>query len=206
MSFQASEWAANVPHGLVGYVAFRALALLANDAKEDGRATWLEASTIASRLEVSKRTVERAMDELRRHRLIEYGDQRYVQHLPANKRPPVYDLTMLSADALKRHKEMLSTGPAHTPPVGPSKLSAPTQGDGPKLSTGPTAVVGSYKEEPPLLPTKSSRGDHSNAHARDGLGPCPGRRDAGPHTFRGRWQWCDHCNRDRDYYTLRATQ
>lgn len=216
MSWQASQWAANVPHGLVGYVAFRALTMLANDAKEDGRATWLETSTVAARLGVSHRTAERAYEELRNARLIKYGDQRHVAHLPQNRRPKVYDLTMLS------HADLLNGGaPAELEGVepGPTDLSAHpagAQNPGPTDLSAPTTVVAVNKEEPPLTTTKTYPGQPQRAAARpvdnlprgrhvaDAIAAdaaanaaerCPRWRGSMPHTFvRGR---CVDCKQDQ---------
>lgn len=159
MSWQASQWAANIPHGLVGYVAFRTLTLLANDAKENGSATWLEASTVAHRLGVSLRTAERAYEELRNNRLIEYGDQRHVAHLPQNRRPKVYDLTMSS------HAELLNgtvTPELDVVETAPSDLSVhpqPVDNSAPSDLSAPTTAVVVNMEEPPLTTIKTYRGN-----------------------------------------------
>jgi len=166
MSWQASAWAANVPHGLVGYVAFRALTLLANDAKEDGTATWLEASTVAARLGVSKRTAERGYEELRNAGLIRYGDQAHVAHLPADKRPPVYDLTMAPAELLGLQVTPERRGGPRA--IGPSKMTArAARQTGPSNLTGPTAVVAVNKEEPSVK-TLTTQRNQQTAHARGG--------------------------------------
>ena len=198
MSYQASQWAANIPHGLVGYVAFRALTMLANDAKEDGRATWLETSTVAARLGMSHRTAERAYEELRNARLIRYGDQRHVAHLPQNRRPKVYDLTMAS------HAELLDG--TTTPELGglesgPTNLSAhpePVDNSGPTNLSGPTAGVAVNMEEPPLTTIKTypdqpqsaawppvdnrPKGRHAHPEQPAVVG-CPKWRGSMPHTF-----------------------
>ena len=168
MSWQASQWAANIPHGLVGYVAFRALSLLANDAKEDGSATWLEASTVAARLDVSLRTVERAYKELRDAGMIRYGEQRHVAHLPVNRRPPVYDLTMLTKADLLAHAdgsvavELDVDHVDEAPEPAPSNLSAqpqPVDNSAPSNLSAPTTGVAVNKEEPPLRTIKTYRGN-----------------------------------------------
>lgn len=146
MSYQASSWAAHIPHNLVGYVAYRTLAMLADNAKEDGSAAWLEASTIAARLQISKRTVERAFNELRAARLIAYGEARHVDHLPAARRPPVYNLTMLPA-------AVLTDGKLYT---RPTNLSAQGFPQGRQLMSLHT------EEEPPL--TNSTTQDNQTGH------------------------------------------
>lgn len=174
MSWQASAWAANIPHGIVGYVAFRTLALLANDAKEDGTVTWLEAPVVAHRLDVSERTAERAYKELREARVIRYGDQRYVAHLPAGKRPPVYDLTMLSRDDLiawHEHREAAKRAgrpdPAKDPNAGPTSLSARPVEVGPTDLSAPTTGVAVNKEALPVKNINTQR-NQQTAGARDG--------------------------------------
>lgn len=166
MSWQASAWAANVPHGLVGYVAFRTLSLMANDAKEDGRATWLAASTIAARLGVSERTVERGLKELRDAGMIRYGDQAHVAHLPKNRRPPVYDLTMLGRDDLLAIADGSVTVELELPESGPSKLSAQNGAEsGPSKLSAPTAVVAVSMEEPSVK-TLTTQRNQQTARAR----------------------------------------
>ena len=129
MSWQASAWAANIPHNVVGYVAFRTLMLLANNANEDGTAVWLEASTVATRLGVAQRTVERGLKELRDQNLIKLGDQRHVEHIRADRRPKVWDLTMASMLVLQEGQNVGTTDLSGRHPVTDrSEVHGPTTG------------------------------------------------------------------------------
>lgn len=137
MSWQATMWAANLPHDRVGHVPFRVLMLLADHAHDDGTSTWRSVSSIASTLQVSERTVHRAIRDLRVQRLIQPGDQRLVQHLPPNRRPVVYDLLLTSPSAAELPLDL-----------GVTEMS------------GVTTDVASYKEEPPSKNKTTSRGNN----------------------------------------------
>lgn len=138
MSWQATIWAASLPHSRVGHVPFRVLMLLADHAHDDGTSTWRSVSSIASTLEVSERTVHRALRDLKNERLIVEGDQRLVMHLPVNKRPRVYDLLITTPIAVQME---LSTGVTNM--------------------SGVTTGVAAIEEEPPLNTTKELKADHT---------------------------------------------
>lgn len=100
MSWQASTWAASLPHHSIEALPFRVLLLLANAASADGTRAFLAKSTIADELEVSQESVRRAFRTLESSRLIRRGDQRFVAHIQGNRRPVVYDLAMPRAGAV----------------------------------------------------------------------------------------------------------
>lgn len=158
MSWQATLWAANLPHSRVGHVPFRVLMLLADHAHDDGTASWRSVGSMAATLEVSERTIKRALADLKMERLIEPGDQRLTMHLPTNKRPTVYNLLMTRPVAIEVE---LFTGVTDLSPV--------------------TSVVQPSKEEPPLTTSKTSRGNHTGdvtpgrvhvTHLADSGRPC----------------------------------
>lgn len=83
-----------LPYDACGPIAFRVLTKLANVANERGERAFRHAGAMASELGVSKRSVQRALSELEHARLIIRGDQRFVQHERADRRPTVYDINM----------------------------------------------------------------------------------------------------------------
>lgn len=92
MSLEAYIWAANLPLSRCNGTPFRVLLQLADRADQMGYGAYPSIGTIADTLECSTRTVQRALLELRASGLIRYGDQRYVAHIPADRRPTVYDV------------------------------------------------------------------------------------------------------------------
>lgn len=68
------------------------LMALADAADEDGCNAYLSQATIAERAMVDVRTVRRKLPELELRRLIGRGDQSAAEHIPADKRPVVYDV------------------------------------------------------------------------------------------------------------------
>jgi hypothetical protein len=70
------------------------LIALADRAADDGTAAWPSISWIAERARCSTRTVIRHLHALRDAELVGLGDQRLVEHLPANRRPQVYDIDL----------------------------------------------------------------------------------------------------------------
>lgn len=166
MSWQATLWAANLPHSRVGHVPFRVLMLLADHAHDDGKASWRSVSSLATTLDVSERTIHRAIAELKDQVLIREGDQRLVNHIPSNKRPKVYDLVMTTRDSVP---VPLSTGVTDL--------------------SGVTTDVAALEEEPPLPTSKTYRGDHTGP-----VTPCPGGLNGYTQHERGRAGKCIHCH------------
>lgn len=97
MSWQAVAVVDALPHDAVGPLAFRVLLKLANVAGEDGEHAFRHARKMAQELGVSTRSVQRALRDLEALPLIRRGNQDYTAHLPAGKRPVVYDLVMFGA-------------------------------------------------------------------------------------------------------------
>lgn len=94
MSYQATAAADALPYDVCGPMAFRVLVKLANVADVDGTRAFRHVGAMAKELGVSKRSVQRATKELQDRGLITLGDQRFTAHLPADKRPVVYDVCM----------------------------------------------------------------------------------------------------------------
>lgn len=94
MSWQATSVVDSLPYDLVQPLAFRVLLKLANDADANGRNAWGYKGTFANELGVHPRSIQRAFAELQQLHLIRRGDQRCVSHIPANKRPSVFDIVM----------------------------------------------------------------------------------------------------------------
>jgi hypothetical protein len=78
-------------------VAKLVLLALANHANDDGTAAWPSQKTIAAYAEVTVRTVRTKLEYLQAIDLIRPGDEHVVAHLPANRRPQVWDLNITGA-------------------------------------------------------------------------------------------------------------
>ncbi len=65
---------------------------LANHAQHDGSAAWPGQATLAAYARVHERTVRRRLVELEAAGIVRRGDQVMVAHLPANRRPVVWDI------------------------------------------------------------------------------------------------------------------
>lgn len=75
-------------------VAHLVLIAYADHANDDGTAAWPSVATVARYARCTPRTVHTKLRVLLEHGLMRPGDQRLVDHLPANRRPVVYDLVM----------------------------------------------------------------------------------------------------------------
>lgn len=92
MSLEAYVWVANLRIDECSGTAFRVLLKYADRADKYGRTAWYKASDLALDLGCHRSTVQRAIAELLDLGLMSKGDQRYVQHIPGQYRPVVYDL------------------------------------------------------------------------------------------------------------------
>ncbi|UXE05396.1 helix-turn-helix DNA binding domain protein [Arthrobacter phage Renna12] len=93
MSLQAMVWAlktAPVPDPIAHLV----LIGLADHANDDGTCARPAVSLLAEYARCSARSVQNKLRDLEELGLIWKGDQRAVEHLPANRRPVVYDLNI----------------------------------------------------------------------------------------------------------------
>src|SRR5690349_1973307 len=93
MSTRATAWALDADRsGKLTAEARIVLLVLADFAHDDGTATWPSKRTIARRLGISERAVQRAIATLLSKGVIVKGDQSLVSHIRADLRPNVYDL------------------------------------------------------------------------------------------------------------------
>lgn len=111
MSLEAYIWAANLPLSRCNGTPFRVLLQLADRADPMGYGAYPSIGTIADTLECSTRTVQRALLELRASALIRYGDQRFVAHFPADRRPTVYDVVTPALIAKERGDNYVTPSP-----------------------------------------------------------------------------------------------
>lgn len=90
MSFLAVAWAETAP---VADVYERAIiTLMAHRANSDGTGCYPSIATMAAYACCEATTIKRRLAAMRARKLIGYGDQKLVKHLPRDKQPKVYDL------------------------------------------------------------------------------------------------------------------
>lgn len=91
MSFDATLWGLkDAPAADTGERII--LTIMGEAADEDGCCCYLAQATIAGRALMSDRTVRRKLADMEERGLIARGDQRAVDHYPADQRPVVWDL------------------------------------------------------------------------------------------------------------------
>jgi hypothetical protein len=103
---------------------------LADHAHEDGTVAYAAQSTLATYARTSVRTVQRKLARLEGAGLIKRGDQQMVDHLPANRRPIVWDLNL----------HVVATDAVHAEDILGCQDVSPDAGDTPDL--GVTDVLG----------------------------------------------------------------
>lgn len=194
MSTEAVAWA--MRSDLTGKLSAEhrlVLLSLADHASFDGNNAWPSKATIADRLDISTRSVQRAFARLEALGLIVKGDQRLAQYRRADRRPTVWNLrvgararpeildedpTILDETGQGYPQGRGDTGvtPHGETPVTPRGDTGGTHGEtlvSPKPNTEPTT------EEPPN-PRAAHRPDRPASSARAGR-PVdnPGRRPDG---------------------------
>ena len=95
MSIEAVAWATRAD--LTGKLAAEhrlVLIVLADHADVEGANAWPSRARIASRLGTTERSVSRALAALERQGLIRRGNQALTKHLPADRRPVVWQLRL----------------------------------------------------------------------------------------------------------------
>lgn len=122
MSLEAYIWAGNLRLDECDGTAFRVLLKYADRVDQYGRTAWYTASDLASDLGCSVSTIRRAVRELVESGLMSRGDQRYVQHIPANYRPIVYDLETPA----KKMQEAIAARGSNSGPLAVSGVSIQT--------------------------------------------------------------------------------
>ena len=98
MSVEAISWALNDAPGVPAPLVV-VLIGLANHAGPDGRGAYPSQATLARYARKDPRTVRRDLARLEALGLIRRGDQRLVEHLPADRRPVVWDLAVECREA-----------------------------------------------------------------------------------------------------------
>ncbi|WNM25233.1 helix-turn-helix domain-containing protein [Demequina capsici] len=88
-SLSILAWVLRVSDHEVGDPALRTLAVLADYVGDDGQA-WPSIKTLCADRDLSRAAIYRHLAVLKKHRYILHGDQRLVDHLPANARPTVW--------------------------------------------------------------------------------------------------------------------
>lgn len=160
MSWQAMAWADGLPYDATTPIAYRVLLKLANVAADDGTRAWRSKKDMADELDVSERTIQRALKELRGSVLIQPGDQRHVTHIPANRRPTVFDLRM----PRPAPRASLFDTPSGETARGDSQGRQPNfRGDVPG-ATGETTVV---DKNDPRTKSKTKKESHVGERGRD---------------------------------------
>lgn len=97
MSHQASTWVLEDCPNLKPHLVAVMLSL-ANHADHNGKNAYPSQETLAWYTRKGDRAIRDDLDALEADGLIRRGDQRVVLHLPADKRPVVYDLAMAPTD------------------------------------------------------------------------------------------------------------
>jgi len=92
MSLEALLWVVDLPLRACSATARSVLACLAERADKLGYGAYPKVATIATKLECSERTVQRAIRELLDRGLIREGDPERVARHRADHRPNVYDV------------------------------------------------------------------------------------------------------------------
>jgi hypothetical protein len=146
VSLEAVAWVKNLPYDACDLGPYRVLLILAEHANSEGKRAWRSKSKIATTLEVSERSVQRWYKALIEARLILPGDQGFVAHIPANRRPVVYDI------ALGRNVHYQQALMPER--VGETRLSTGSLGETTAVGFGETTAVVSRNQE--LEPTNSS--------------------------------------------------
>lgn len=149
MSVQAITWALDrapdVPPHLVSL-----LIGLANHASDDGTGSYPGQNTLARYTRKDARAVRRDLQSLEELGLIRRGDQRRALHLPADRRPVVWDLAMdLTREPAPRGPHPSGRPPKNGGTPTPSRSDPPPEREGPQTpplpgtggSTGPNGGV-----------------------------------------------------------------
>jgi hypothetical protein len=139
--------------------AYRVLIKLADHADQWGKSAWRDNAQLAVELGTSKRTIERAIRDLKVLGLIKPGDQRLVGHIRPDRRPTVYDLNLQFArvetapEPLPMPVDNPASGPSDLSQSGPSDLSRADEIG----SSGPTTGVAHRTvQEPDNSPSRSN--------------------------------------------------
>lgn len=131
MSWYVMAWA---EHASVANVYERALlTLMAHRSEDDGTRVYVSVETMAEYCMCNERTIQRTLRAFEERGVIVEGDQRHVAHLPADRRPVVYDLMVPAesypADGLRKiNQERIKNNlppltPQNRPPLPDAEAS-----------------------------------------------------------------------------------
>jgi hypothetical protein len=133
MSLEAVLWVKNLDYDACALGPYRVLLILAEHANSEGKRAWRSKKKIAETLGVSARSVQRWYADLIGRGLIVVGDQSFVDHIPADSRPVVYDLVM--------HATPYSITPEFRFEDGETGFSTGGDGETTAVATGETTAV-----------------------------------------------------------------
>lgn len=126
MSVKAMSWALyEVPE--LKPTTRLVLAILADHAGHDGTGAFPSQKTIGAAVGIDPRNIRGHLQELVRLGVIKKGDQRHVQHIPANYRPTVYDLCLDEKERLAA--VMLASGLGGMRSSGLGGMKSASRGD-----------------------------------------------------------------------------
>lgn len=175
MSIEAMSWAMRAERtGPLDPTARLVLLHLADRADHEGRAAYPSKQTLARHLGMSERTVQRHLANLRASGHITEGDQRHVSHMPADRRPTVYDLAMHRIDDPARPvdnmAEPVDDTPASVDNRGDVRVSPVEERGDTQRRHGETPVSPKPKPKPPITPPNPPADARAAARTLD---PCP---------------------------------
>lgn len=190
MSLESQIWASNLPLDATSYTAFRVLLKLANHSHIDGRNAWRSTRSLADEFGIDKRTVQRALAELKAARLITPGDQLLVAHLRSDRRPTVYDLNLQWSK---------SYGEPDEPLDGVTADVTPNEERGDNLTPyGVTTVVAQGTVIEPPINTSQGEYRRGDKFVTPLWMKCPLNSRTGYHQFGENGACLSGCGRNRD--------
>lgn len=203
MSLRAMDWAISLPTSRRDEISDQAhltLIALTDHGDRQGRGCFPSAATLASIRSVSIRTIRRHLAQLEDAGLIERGDQRLVNHIDQDRRPVVWDMTLITDEPVDNSVPPPVSGVTPLFDRGDTK-----GGDGvtPGVTQSPITITSnSYVPNSPR-PAELSTGDKFDdcivtATAHDETaGECIHGFSAGVHEMRNgkREPWCPFCRR-----------
>lgn len=188
MSIEAMTWAlkyAPAPDPLTRLV----LIGYADHAHGDGTCSWPSNATLQEYTGASESTVRRRVQQLVTLGLLKRGDQRHVAHIPADRRPVVYDLCLWITKP---------NGVSDRHPVAPRGVRSDGTGCQVDTPRGVTAVT----PEPSLNRPRTNRRSAAEPPTRI---PLPLDERCQEHMTDIAADRCPHCARERTWAHLRAS-
>lgn len=169
------------------------LSAMAETADEDGCNAYNSTKTLADRMKLSRRTVQRRIDDMVERGLLALGDQNYwkLLRIPAHLRPTNYDLQIPlswygSADRVNAYRRDQGRSPlTHT--MRPNLPPAPEKK---RRADAKPATVTDLRVHAPQPGTADERGDYKSPHdsltPRDSVTPRDSQSGGGVTTSHGR--------------------